>query len=124
MLRGLLIFPTIFWLLLPQGFCICHLPEQALQTLNAFLDPNAPTPLSEPSHEEDEHVPGCPSNKMPVVQQASWEGHLAPVLPTGLPTEAAAVPLLAAIETAFPLGPSHSGPVDPPLYLTLRALLI
>lgn len=105
-------------LLMPHGFCVCHL-----------LDPTTHSPVAEdegpstPAEEEDEHSPSCPASKTAgdYVPSPDCELSLAPALLETL-TLPEACPVLGHAETSCPA--PFANPSEQPLYLTLRALLI
>jgi hypothetical protein len=105
-------------LLMPHGFCVCHL-----------LDPQTHCPIEEnegpaaPAEEEDEHSPSCPASKTAgdYVPSPDCELSLVPALAETLTLPEACL-VLAHAETSCPAPFAH--PSAQPLYLTLRALLI
>ena len=105
-------------LLMPHGFCVCHL-----------LDPTTHSPVAEneapsaPAEEEDEHSPSCPASKTAGDYVPSPDCELslaAPLYDTLTLPETCLV--LAHTETSCPAPFTNLS--EQPLYLTLRALLI
>ncbi|MBI1915312.1 MAG: hypothetical protein HYS12_11320 [Planctomycetes bacterium] len=105
-------------LLMPHGVCVCHL-----------LDHRQPQPAESedipatPEEDEDEHSPSCPASK------TAGDYLSAPCCGLPAPPALPAIPilpeprLLSSLPEAANLAPFLLVP-EPPLYLTLRALLI
>ncbi len=115
----LLLLPAALWVMIPQGFCICHLPERLLAALSGE---SVALPADAPDlDQEDEHTPSCPAHKAPYLASPFAAFHhdglgAAALLP---PAPAAAGP------EVLPVANGPSPPLDPsdqPLYLILRAL--
>ena len=105
-------------LLMPHGFCVCHLLDHS-QTRSTESEEVPATP----EEDEDEHSPSCPASKTAgdYLSAPCCQLPAPPALPT-LPIYPETLVLSSLPEAAslapFPLAP------EPPLYLTLRALLI
>ncbi|MCS6851609.1 MAG: hypothetical protein NZ700_10635 [Gemmataceae bacterium] len=114
MLRAILAIPMLAPLLLPPGYCICHIFDQ---------EPDSSAPFDHHDH-PDKHVPGCPARKAAML----------PAEPPVYDVDETGPVCLAAPEQGDPSGSADElahvclipfyDPTSASLYLTLRALRI
>ncbi len=122
MLPKLLTLLAVLPLFLPTGICVCH--DHGAQDL-APPEASLPHQPSTPDHDEDEHVPGCPS-----VRKLGGDGLAKTSAPEAVAsTTLYCLPLPAAADACpFPLPElvpfSFCDFPARPLFLTLRALRI
>jgi hypothetical protein len=114
MFARLLLLPAVFWLLVPPGVCICHLPEQLLARVRGQVPP--------PDDHDHSQCPCChkPDCDHPSKTPTRPHDHAGPVVPLDLPVpslESAPVPVLE-VRPVF-VHPPAAG-----LYVQLCALRI
>lgn len=117
MFRIILFLPTLVWLLVPSGICVCQLPRVLLGVPMAATHPGG----HDHSEEDEDHAPGCTHHKMPVVGHEGLALDQGPAptdwLVLACSSKPANLPWFAGHDVAFRAHSSAS-----PIYLALRQL--
>lgn len=121
--RAILMVLIALRLMMPPGICACKWKSPAARCLAALWQSDRPIPYEE-EREDDDHAPGCPAS--PLAAGMGIKPSAAPILPPDLALDAPpremppGLPLMTTETAASP----HFDPLQDPLYLTFRAILI